>query len=91
MPKGEGLYPAPTSRRVNELDAQIAGIQKGTRALVPAVIPLHDILRQKFRWYYNWSNWPKAKMVNTLVLMIYIVGASWFGINALQYSQNILE
>ena len=89
MPKGEGLYPAPT-KSVRDLDARIAEIQKGTRATVPAMIPLHDILRQKFGWYYKWSTWPAAKFINILILIVYLGGASFFAYNFLHGARTAL-
>ncbi|MFA6492866.1 MAG: fibronectin type III domain-containing protein [Patescibacteria group bacterium] len=61
---------------VNEaksLDAEISKITKSTRATVPAMTPLHDILRQKYPWYYRWHLNPLSKVVHTLVLGLWIV------------------
>ena len=91
MPKGEGLYPAPTNKRINDLDARISDIQNGTRALIPAVVPLHDILRQKFQWYYRWTAWPISKTINILVLLIYILGTSWFAFNSFATSKANID
>ena len=82
MSKGEGLYPAPT-RRVKDLDARLAEVQKGTKAAIPAMVPLHDIMRQKFHWYYKWSTWPASKFINILILVIYLGGAGFFAYNFL--------
>ena len=88
MPKGEGLYPAPTHRRVEELDQEIMALGKSTRAVVPAMIPLHDILRQKFRWYYNWSSFPASKAIHWAVLLFYLAGAVAFGMNFVSSPQK---
>jgi len=64
--------------QIAELEAKMAKLQRSTRATVPAMVPVHDILRQKFRWYYNWhlNMWSKA--VHSFVLLLYIGLATAF-------------
>ncbi len=59
-------------RDLQALDTEIVKLQKSTRTTVPAMLPLHDILRQKFRWYYKWSLWPFSKVVHALILLLFV-------------------
>ena len=66
--------------RTQSLDAEIAKIQKSTRTSVPAMLPLHDVLRQKYPWYYKWHLNPYASMVHWGILLIslaFTIGLSW--------------
>ena len=62
------MYPAPTHKRINELDIELARLQKSTRATIPVMVGIHDILRQKFRWYYNWHLNSWASLAHWLTL-----------------------
>ncbi|MEI6040410.1 MAG: hypothetical protein WCP93_03620, partial [Candidatus Berkelbacteria bacterium] len=76
MSQGEGqLYPAPVNRRVEELDTRLAQLQKSTRGSFRAMVGPHDLLRQKFRWYYNWHMNSWANIVHWAVLSGYTVAA----------------
>ncbi|KKR29990.1 MAG: Cytochrome c, partial [Candidatus Woesebacteria bacterium GW2011_GWA1_39_8] len=72
------------------LDAQLSKIQKSTRTLVPAVLPLHDILRQKYSWYYKWSLFPASKIIHWLILLLYIAGAGFITFNLFNQPKTIL-
>ncbi|MCL5406976.1 MAG: hypothetical protein M1429_00525 [Patescibacteria group bacterium] len=61
------------SRETN-LDNQIRKITKSTRATVPVMIPLHDILRHKANWYYKWHLNPYSSRIHFLVLILSIIG-----------------
>lgn len=66
--------------KMAELEERLAQIQKSTRTTWPALIPLHDKMRMKFRWYYNWHCQPKASIIHWGILSFYclalIVGAA---------------
>ena len=55
------------------LDKEIAKIQKSTQATVPVMVPLHDVLRQKYRWYYHWHLNPFSSIVHSGILAIYVL------------------
>ena len=76
MAQGEGsIYPAPTHKRVNELDEKLIQLQKSTRASIPAMVWFHDTLRQKFRWYYAWHMNAWSNAVHWSLLTGYTVAA----------------
>ena len=54
--------------RASEIDERIIELQKSTRTLVPAMIPVHNWLRMKIRWYYKWHLKPYSKGVHWVVL-----------------------
>jgi len=59
-------------KEVELLDKKIILIQKSTQTTVPQLRPLHDSLRQKYKWYYNWHLQPYAKPTHILFLLFYI-------------------
>jgi len=65
------------------LDKKIIQLQKSTRTTVPVLLPLHDILRQKYRWYYNWSAFKYSKAIHVLFLIGFMafLGAVFYRIN----------
>lgn len=81
MPKGEGIYPAPTHKRIEDLDRRISSIQKSTRATIPMIIPLHDVLRQKFRWYYRAHLNPVMSKFYGVIFILYIFAMVGLGAN----------
>lgn len=78
MLKGEKPNYLITDNDVQELDSKIYNIERSTRATFPWMIPLHDILRQKFHWYYVWSAWRGSKVLNIVILLLYLAGVSYF-------------
>ena len=73
--QGEGFSPSKTHKSIAQLDADLMRVQKSTRASIPAMVGPHDLLRQKYRWYYNWhmSSW--ANFVHWSVLIGYTSAA----------------
>lgn len=59
---------------IQSLDRELMRLQKSTRTTVPALLPLHDIMRQRYRWYYNWHLWAAAKYFHTLFLIVFLLG-----------------
>ncbi len=57
---------------IQSLDRELVRLQKSTRTTVPALLPLHDILRQKYRWYYNWHLWGASKYFHALFLIVFL-------------------
>lgn len=57
---------------IQSLDRELIKLQKSTRTTVPALLPLHDIMRQKYRWYYNWHLWGMAKYFHSLLLIAFL-------------------
>ena len=58
---------------IQSLDKELVKLQKSTRTTVPALLPLHDILRQRYRWYYNWHLWRPAKYLHGLILAVFLL------------------
>ena len=54
--------------RAFELDQKIVALEESTKTLVPAMTPVHNYLRMKFKWYYNWHMKPYAHKVHWTIL-----------------------
>jgi len=67
---------------LRSLDAQIVRLQKSTRTTIPALLPLHDVMRHRFRWYYNWSCFKWSKYVHVLILIgfLFFIGGYFYKI-----------
>ncbi|KKT80637.1 MAG: hypothetical protein UW78_C0030G0003, partial [Candidatus Azambacteria bacterium GW2011_GWA1_44_9] len=59
--------------RVKSLDAEIARITKSTRTTVPALLSIHDLLRQKYPWYYKWHLNPWSSKIHTAILSLVLI------------------
>lgn len=68
-------------KEIEVLDRKILLIQKSTQTTFSSLRLLHDILRQKYKWYYNWHLWSYSKMVHFLVLGAYLLAIVLFGVN----------
>lgn len=66
-----------TVEEIEHIDRKIVLIQKSTQTTIPQLRPLHDTLRQKYRWYYNWHLQPYAKSAHILFLLFYIISAGF--------------
>jgi hypothetical protein len=51
-------------------------IQRSTRTTIPQFARLHEKLRQKSRFYYNWHLQAYASFVHSVVLIIAVIGIS---------------
>ena len=60
-------------RQTQFLDREICRITKSTRTTIAAILPLHDMLRQKYSWYYGWHNNNYFSQVHTLILAMIIM------------------
>lgn len=71
---------------LESLDKEIIRLQKSTRTTVPALLPLHDVLRQRFHWYYQWSSFKYSKWVHTFFLIVFLIfiGTLFYRINFAQ-------
>ena len=61
-----------TVKEIELIDQRITLIQKSTKTTVPQLRPLHDTLRQRYKWYYNWHLQPYAKTLHVLILLFYV-------------------
>jgi len=68
----------PKESDVKSLDEQIVRLQKSTRTTIPALLPLHDVMRHKFRWYYNWSVFAYSKVFHGIFLGAFLL--MWAGL-----------
>ncbi len=69
---GENAYRKHDGRDLNNLDIEIAKIQKSTKTLFSFMTPIHERLRMHFGWYYRWHITPWAKPAHWMVLLVYI-------------------
>jgi hypothetical protein len=63
-------------QRIAELDEQLTIIQKSTKASLPIMVALHDIIRHKFSWYYNWHLKSYASNIHISLLIFSCIGFS---------------
>lgn len=59
--------------RIKNIDDNIYSLQKSTRTLFKAFIPLHNWFRTNAKWYYNWSMNPKSSETHWITLVAVIV------------------
>lgn len=57
----------------DEFDKQIINIQKSTKTSFGIILPLHNSLRMRSKWYYNWHLNPWASKLHKGILSLYIV------------------
>jgi len=62
-----------STKAIKDIDHELWEIQKSTRTLFHAFEKLHNDLRAKYNWYYNWHLKPYANTTHWLTLSIYIV------------------
>jgi len=69
-------------KKIEEIDERIIRIQNSTRTTIPALGAIHDRLRMRWGWYYNWHTRKISDVVHVVALAIYIaclcVGAYLF-------------
>lgn len=58
-------------RKIEKLEKEIEIVQKSTKTTFPVFIPLHNFLRSKSRFYYNWHLNPYAGAVHIGFLILY--------------------
>ena len=51
-----------------KLDMKIIAVEESTKTLIPAMVPVHNYLRMRFKWYYNWHTKPYARKVHWGIL-----------------------
>lgn len=61
-----------SDEELGSLDKEIIRLQKSTRTTVPALLPLHDVLRHRFRWYYNWSTFGLSRVFHVVFLLAFL-------------------
>ena len=68
--------PIPTQpepmTNTEELDKDINSIQKSTKTTFPAFTRIHDKMRMKFSWYYNWHISGVANYIHIIILAVYV-------------------
>lgn len=70
------------SSRTAQLDAKLGEIQRSTKTWLPALIPIHERLRQNYKWYYWWHLSPAATVIHitslvfTVLLTVFILALS---------------
>jgi len=87
--KREGWYYPTVSKRqrfllpdeanVSDIDQKISQIQQSTRTSFGVLLPLHERMRMRFRWYYNWHLKRSSKWVHLGFLALYILALGAFG------------
>lgn len=71
--------------KIHKVDKDIVRIQQSTRTSIPIFIPLHAVLRMKWRWYYLWHLNQFADTLHYVVLVFCIV------FSGLYVSMNLTE
>ena len=69
------------------IDQDIARVQKSTRTTVAGLVPLHNKLRMRYSWYYNWHLNSYANKLHLLILALYMVGIGALGVAAFKTAQ----
>jgi len=59
-------------KNIDELEKELERIQKSTKTLFKFTSPLHDILRMKYQWYYNWHTFKFAKAIHLSILILFL-------------------
>lgn len=59
-----------------EIENRLMLIQKSTKSTFKQLIPWHERLRIKFKWYYNWHLNPYATRIHLATLSIYLIAVS---------------
>ena len=64
--------------KVTQLDKQIMDLQKSTRTSIPLFIPIHNWLRMRIKWYYNWHSKSYSNRVHWWVLALVVALVSGY-------------
>ena len=56
------------------LERVIVAIQRSTRVTFPVFALLHNSLRERYRWYYNWHLRGFANSVHLLFVAVLLIG-----------------
>ena len=59
-----------------EVEHQLAAIQKGTRTSMPWFLPIHERMRMKYGWYYRWHMHTFASTLHWVILVAYLMGVT---------------
>ena len=60
-------------KKVESIDKKILAIQRSTKTLMPQFSPMHNYLRMRWKWYYNWHSMSWSGPIHWSVLTFYIV------------------
>ena len=73
-----------------ELEIQLYMVQKSTKTTFPQFVKLHNKLRMRFKWYYNWHLWPNVNRLHwsalgtvTTVFAVLIISSGLAGVPTL--------
>lgn len=78
-----------TVKEIENIDQKIILIQKSTKTTVPQLRPLHDTLRQRYKWYYNWHLSPYSRATHFLVLGVYFLAIILFSAHYLSTPKTV--
>lgn len=59
---------------MNSTEEKLIRIQKSTRTTMPFFVPLHNLLRMRLKWYYNWHLWRNSSRAHLAVLFAMTIG-----------------
>lgn len=71
-------------RRIESIETEMDKIQKSTSVTFPVFSKAHNILRQKYEWYYNWHLWPYFQFAHAMILFVCLAGI--FGFQSMFFS-----
>ncbi len=78
-------------RKVKELDCKVDKIQKSTVTKINTLLPLHNCLRSKSKFYYRWHLNLKATTIHLVVLFIYtitvLISSFYFSLGPFSFKQ----
>lgn len=59
--------------KTDDLDRKIVAVQRSTKTAVPFLAPLHNGLRMRFKWYYNWHLNPDYGPLYWIFISLYFL------------------
>ena len=77
---------------MNENEEKLIRIQKSTRTSLPFFVPIHNFLRMRLKWYYNWHLWKHSSRTHVAVLaaaVLGIIGGMWCSVNSVVHPEPI--
>jgi len=80
--------------KLREIDEKLIAIQNSTRTTIPQFGAIHNYLRMRVKWYYNWHLNPHASKIHWGALSLYtfvLFGALVYGMFGAPYKPTLAE
>lgn len=65
-------------KNIEYFERELERIQKSTKTFFRALLPIHEMLRLKYGWYYKWHTFSFAKAVHVAVLALFVLSTTIF-------------